>query len=70
QDGSWGWGCISEIDLHPPLHLTEKKKPRYYLDSRVSFVYLGWLMGLTSHSRNRLIFKDFFGGAVDFDGKT
>ena len=28
------------------LHGPEKKKPRYRLDSRVSFVYLGWLMGL------------------------
>ena len=28
------------------LHATEKKKPRYQIDSGVSFVYLGWLMGL------------------------
>ena len=28
------------------LHEKKKKKPRYLLNSRVSFVYLGWLMGL------------------------
>ena len=28
------------------LQATEKKKPRYQIDSGVSFVYLGWLMGL------------------------
>ena len=39
-------GGIAEMDLHPPLHRTEKKKPRYLLDSRVSLLYLGWLMGL------------------------
>ncbi len=39
-------GGIAEIVLHPPLHRTEKEKPRYRIDSRVSFVYLGWLMGL------------------------
>ena len=39
-------GGIAEIVLHPPLHRTEKKNPRYLLDSRVSLLYLGWLMGL------------------------
>ena len=39
-------GGIAEIVLHPPLHRTENKKPRYLLDSRVSLLYLGWLMGL------------------------
>ena len=40
------WRSIPEIVLHPPLHRTENKKPRYFLDSRVSLLYLGWLMGL------------------------
>ena len=31
-------GGIAEIVLHPPLHRTGKKKPRYRFDSRVSFV--------------------------------
>ena len=52
------------------LHGPQKEKPRYCLNSAVFFVYLGWLMGLTSHIRNQLIFKDFSGGAVDFDGKA
>ncbi len=39
-------GSIPEIVLHPPLHRTENKKPRYLLNSRVSLLYLGWLMGL------------------------
>ena len=39
-------GGIAEIVLHPPLHRAEKKKPHYQIDSGVSFVYLGWLMGL------------------------
>ena len=39
-------GGIAEIVLHPPLHRTENKKPRYLLDSRVSLLYWGWLMGL------------------------
>ena len=39
-------GGIAEIVLHPPLHRAGKKKPHYQIDSGVSFVYLGWLMGL------------------------
>ena len=31
---------------------------------------LGWLMGLTAHDTNHLIFKDFFGNAMEFDEKT
>lgn len=33
-------GGIAEIVLHPPLHRTEKEKPRYLLDSGVSFTDL------------------------------
>ena len=33
-------GGIPEIVLHPPLHRTEKEKPRYLLDSGVSFTDL------------------------------
>ena len=29
-----------QILLHPPLHRLEKRKPRYLIDSRVSFVCL------------------------------
>ena len=29
-------GSIPEIVLHPPLHRTDKKKPHYQIDSRVS----------------------------------
>ena len=39
-------GGIAEIVLHPPLQRAGKKKPHYQIDSGVSFVYLGWLMGL------------------------
>lgn len=39
-------GGIAEIVLHPPLHRTGKKKPRYRIDSRVSFVYLVGREGL------------------------
>jgi hypothetical protein len=28
------------------LHDPEKKKPRYLLDSGVSLIHMGWLMGL------------------------
>ncbi len=38
--------AIAEIVLHPPLHRTGKKKPRYRIDSRVSFVYLVGREGL------------------------
>ena len=37
---------LREIVLHPPLHRPAKKKPRYLLNSGVSLLYLGWLMGL------------------------
>ena len=33
-------GPVAEIVLHPPLHRTEKEKPRYLLDSGVSFTDL------------------------------
>lgn len=47
-----------------------KDKSRCNFDSCSGFVYLGWLMGLTAHDTNLLMFKDFLGDAVDFDGKT
>ena len=37
---------IHKFVLHPPLHRTPKKKPRYHFDSGVSLYHLGWLMGL------------------------
>ena len=43
-------GGIAEIVLHPPLHRTEKKKPRYCLDSRVFNARKGLTGGL---GRNR-----------------
>ncbi len=39
-------GSIPEIVLHPPLHRTGNKKPRYRTDSRVSFIYLVGREGL------------------------
>ena len=39
-------GAILEIVLHPPLHQSEKEKPRYQKDSVVSFVYLVGREGL------------------------
>ena len=33
-------GSISETVLHPPLHRAENKKPRYRIDSGVSFADL------------------------------
>jgi hypothetical protein len=50
---------LSEIEAHPNVHNTTKihtdnymqatrtanKKPRYILNSRVSIIYMGWLMG-------------------------
>ena len=33
-------GGIPEIVLHPPLHRTGNKKPRYRIDSGVSFAVL------------------------------
>ncbi len=38
--------AIAEIVLHPPLHRTGNKKPRYRTDSRVSFIYLVGREGL------------------------
>lgn len=35
------------------LQATESKKPRYFLNSRVSNVYLGWLMGHHLPTSNR-----------------
>ena len=43
-------GSISEIVLHPPLHRTGKKKPRYLLNSGVSNACEGLTGGL---GRNR-----------------
>ena len=42
-------GGIAEIVLHPPLHRTGKKKPRYRIDSRVS------LCGLVGRTRFELV---------------
>ncbi len=39
-------GGIAEIVLHPPLHRTGKKKPRYRIDSRVSLSNLVGRVGL------------------------
>lgn len=47
-----------------------KQKSRYNFESCSGFIYLGWLMGLTAHDTNLMMFKDFLGDAVDFDGKT
>jgi len=33
-------GPVAEIVLHPPLHPTEKEKPRYLFNSGVSFADL------------------------------
>ena len=47
-----GLFCWLALGLHSGklptdcLQATEKKKPHYQIDSGVSFVYLGWLMGL------------------------
>ena len=38
--------CIWKIRLHPPLHRTDKKKPCYVLDSRVSITHKGLSGGL------------------------
>ena len=39
-------GVIPKIVLHRPLHLTDNKKACHELHSRLSLLYLGWLMGL------------------------
>lgn len=47
-----------------------KAEKRYNYDSCSALKTMGWLMGLTAHDTNHLIFKDFFGNAMEFDEKT
>lgn len=35
----WGW-CIWEMELHLPLHQSQKKKACYLLNSKLSFTSL------------------------------
>ena len=54
---------------HLSLHAQAQSKKRCNV-SAAALCILGWLMGLTAHDTNHLIFKDFFGNAMEFDEKT